>query len=110
MRKAEIMPIYSRRILTQRGGNKNIYPYLLKGMHISEPNQAWQIDITYVPMNHGFMYMTVIIDVYSPYIVGWGLSNSLEASERLNVLKQAVKTHSKSRILNSDQGSLVIYM
>lgn len=105
MRKAEIMPIYPRRILTQRGDNKYIYPYLLKGMDVTESNQVWQIDITYIPMKNGFMYMTAIIDVYSRYIVGWGLSNSLEAGESLKVVQQAVAMHGKPQILNSDQGS-----
>ncbi|MFC2541495.1 glycosyltransferase, partial [Neisseria sicca] len=87
MRKAEIMPIYPRRMLTQKGENKHIYPYLLKGLEITKPNQVWQIDITYIPMKNGFMYMTAIIDVYSRFIVGWGLSNSLEAMESLKILK-----------------------
>lgn len=105
MRKAEIMPIYPRRILTQRGENNYIHPYLLRGISITQPNQVWQIDITYLPMRNGFMYMAAIIDVYSRYIVGWGLSNSLEASESIKVVQQAITTHGKPDILNSDQGS-----
>lgn len=69
MRKASIMPIYPRRMLTQKGENKYIYPYLLRNLEISKPNQVWQIDITYIPMKNGFMYMTAVIDVYSRYIV-----------------------------------------
>ena len=105
MRKADIMPIYPRRTLTQRGENKYIQPYLLRDLKITHPNHVWQIDITYIPMKNGFMYMTAIIDVYSRYIVGWGLSNSLEASESLKVLQQAVEIHGKPAIMNSDQGS-----
>ena len=105
MRKADIMPIYPRRSLTQRGERKYLYPYLLKGLSITEVNQVWQIDITYIPMRKGFMYMTAIIDVHSRYIVGWGLSNSLEASESIKVVQEAIKTHGKPQILNSDQGS-----
>lgn len=105
MRKAEIMPIYPRRMLTQKGENKYIYPYLLRGMNITKPNEVWQIDITYLPMKNGFMYLTAIIDVYSRYIVGWGLSNSLEALESLKVVQQAVATYGKPEIINSDQGS-----
>jgi len=55
---------------------------------INSPNQVWAIDITYLPMKNGFMYLTAIIDVYSRYIVGWGISNSLEAEASLNVLKE----------------------
>ena len=105
MRKAAIMPIYPRRMLTQKGENKYIYPYLLRGVAITRPNQVWQIDITYIPMKSGFMYLTAIIDVHSRYIVGWGLSNSLEASESLKVVAEAIAKHGTPEILNSDQGS-----
>jgi len=105
MRKAAIMPIYPRRMLTQKGENKYIYPYLLRGMAITRPNQVWQIDITYIPMKSGFMYLTAIIDVHSRYVVGWGLSNSLDASESLKVVAEAITKHGTPEILNSDQGS-----
>lgn len=105
MRKANIYPIYPRRHLTVLGQKKYVYPYLLNELSIVRPNQVWQIDITYVPMANGFMYMTAIIDVYSRFIVGWGLSNSLETSASLQVLKDAIATHGKPEILNSDQGS-----
>lgn len=105
MRKASIMPIYPRRMLTQKGENKYIYPYLLRNLEIDKPNQVWQIDITYIPMKNGFMYMTAVIDVYSRYIVGWGISNSLDASESLKVVDEAIKIHGRPDILNSDQGT-----
>ena len=104
MRKAEIYPIYPRRHLTVLGERKYIFPYLLRGLEISRVHQVWEIDITYIPMVSGFMYLTAIIDVYSRYIVGWGLSNSLEASCSLEVVKKAVETHGIPEILNSDQG------
>jgi len=72
MRKANIYPIYPRRHLTVLGEKKYVYPYLLHELKIVRPNQVWQIDITYIPMANGFMYMTAIIDVYSRFIVGWG--------------------------------------
>lgn len=105
MRKANIMPIYPRRHLTVLGEKKYVYPYLLKDLKIEKSNQVWAIDITYVPMRKGFMYMTAIIDIYSRYIVGWGLSNSLEASASLAVIKQAINSHGKPQVINSDQGS-----
>jgi len=104
MRKANIRPIYPRRHLTSLGKNKYIHPYLLKDLEINKPNQVWEIDITYVPMQYGFMYLTAIIDVYSRFIVGWGLSNSLDAQSSLQVVREAVETHGKPEILNSDQG------
>lgn len=87
------------------GLKKYIHPYLLKGLKITRPNQVWAIDITYIPMKNGFLYLTAIIDVYSRYIVGWGISNTLEAEAALNVLKQAIKDYGKPEIINSDQGS-----
>jgi len=105
MRKANIYAIYPRRHLTVLGEKKYVYPYLLNDLEISRPNQVWQIDITYIPMANGFMYMTAIIDVYSRFIVAWGLSNSLEASASLEVVKEAIGAHGKPEILNSDQGA-----
>lgn len=104
MRKASIQAIYPRKHLTVLGERKYIYPYLLRNLDIVRPNQVWAIDITYIPMAKGFMYLTAIIDVYSRYIVGWGLSNSLDADASLDVIKKAVEIHGKPEILNSDQG------
>lgn len=105
MRKANIRPIYPRRHLTVLGEKKYVHPYLLKNLNIERPNQVWEIDITYVPMHKGFMYLTAIIDVYSRAIMAWGLSNTLEAQASLEVVKQAIKIKGKPEILNSDQGS-----
>ena len=105
MRKANIKAIYPRRHLTVLGEKKYIHPYLLKDLNINKPNQVWEIDITYIPMRNGFMYLTAIIDVYSRYIVSWGLSNTLDAESSLQVVKDAVKAHGIPEILNSDQGS-----
>jgi len=105
LRKMGIMAIYPKRNLSKLGEAKYIRPYLLKNLTIERPNQVWEIDITYVPMANGFMYLTAIIDVYSRYIVGWGLSNSLAAENSLNVLKEAILAYGKPEIVNSDQGS-----
>ena len=105
MRLANIRPIYPRRHLTQWKSNEYVHPYLLKGLDIERSNQVWEIDITYVSMARGFMYLTAIIDVYSRYIVGWGLSNSLDAESSLEVVRNAIAKHGKPQIFNSDQGS-----
>jgi len=105
LRKMGLMAIYPKRNLSKLGLKKYIHPYLLKGLEITRPNQVWCVDITYIPMKRGFMYMTAIIDVYSRYIVGWGISNTLEAEASINVLKQAIKENGKPEIINSDQGS-----
>ncbi len=105
MRKANICPIYPRRHLTVLGEKKYVHPYLLRELKIEQPNQVWAIDITYIPMLKGFMYLTAIIDVYSRYIVAWGLSNTLDAEASLAVVKEAIARHGRPEILNSDQGS-----
>lgn len=105
MRKACIRPIYPRRYLSVLKEKKYVHPYLLRGLQIIRPNQVWEIDITYIPMASGFLYLTAIIDVYSRFIVGWGISNTLDAAASLDVVKQAVKQHGAPEILNSDQGS-----
>jgi len=105
LRLMGIMAIYPQRNLSKLGLVKYIRPYLLRGLNIERSNQVWEIDITYIPMRSGFMYLIAIIDVYSRYIVGWDLSNSLAAENCLNVLKKAIIENGKPEIMNSDQGS-----
>ena len=105
LRLMGIMAIYPKKNLSKLGQAKYIQPYLLRDLSVIRPNQVWAIDITYIPMANGFMYLTAIIDLYSRYIVGWGLSNTLEAACSLSVLKQAIADHGKPEIINSDQGS-----
>jgi putative transposase len=81
------------------------YPYLLKGMLFVKANQVWEIDITYLPMAKGFMYLFAIIDVYTRFIIGWGISNTMTAEWCASITKEAIITHGKPEIINSDQGS-----
>lgn len=81
------------------------YPYLLRGLKIVRCNQVWAMDITYIPMKTGFMYLTAIIDLYSRYVIHWSLSNSMSAEWCDEVLKQAIKNHGVPEIFNTDQGS-----
>lgn len=81
------------------------YPYLLKNLEISKSNQVWEIDITYIPMKNGFMYLFAIIDVYTRYIVGWSLSNSMTSNWCIETINEAITTYGKPEIINSDQGS-----
>ena len=105
LRLMGIMAIYPKRNLSKLGHAKHIRPYLLKGLKINKPNQVWEVDITYIPMAKGFMYLTAIIDVYSRFVVGWNVFNNLEAENCLSVLMDAIKEYGKPDILNSDQGS-----
>lgn len=105
LRLMGLMAIYPKRNLSKLGLSKYIRPYLLRGLNIDRPNKVWAIDITYIPMKNGFLYLTAIIDIYSRYIVGWGISNTLDADASLSVMKQAIREHGKPEIINSDQGS-----
>jgi len=105
LRKMGIMALYPKRNLSKLGHAKYIRPYLLRGLKVTRPNHVWAIDITYIPMAKGFMYLTAIIDVYSRYVVAWELFNSLDAENSLSVLKTAIAHHGKPEIVNSDQGS-----
>jgi putative transposase len=81
------------------------YPYLLSGLCIERKNQVWAIDITYLPMQRGFMYLCAIIDVHTRYVVGWGISNTMTAEWCSEIVKDAIAIHGKPDIINSDQGS-----
>lgn len=105
MRLMRICPIYCKPKTTVIDPTKYKYPYLLRNLEITHPNHVWQIDISYITMKNGFMYLCAIIDVYSRYIVGWGVSNSMEAEWVVGVLTQAVAEHGVPEIINSDQGT-----
>lgn len=105
LRLMGLMAIYPKKNLRKLGHAEYIYPYLLRNLEVNRPNQVWEIDITYIPMEKGFMYLTTIIDVYSRYVVGWGLSNSLEAQASLSVLEEAIEKYGKPEIVNSEQGA-----
>jgi putative transposase len=108
MRMARITAQYPKRNLSKLGLAGYIYPYLLRNLNIDHPNHVWEIDITYIPMDKGFMYLTAIIDVYSRFIVGWGLHNSLHGENVIEVLEASMQEHGVPEIINSDQGSQFI--
>ncbi|KXW57060.1 integrase core domain protein [Ferrovum myxofaciens] len=82
-----------------------VYPYLLRGVAVVRPNQVWSTDITYVRLAHGFAYLVAIIDWYSRRVLGWRISNSMEAVFCVDCLEETMRTHGKPEIFNSDQGS-----
>ena len=105
LRLMGVMALFPKRNLSKLGLAKYIKPYLLRGLKIERPKQVWEIDITYLPMSKGFMYLTAIIDVYSRFVVAWDVNNTLDAENCLNVLKMAITKYGKPEIINSDQGS-----
>ena len=103
MNEMDIHPIYPKMNLSKRMQQAKVCPYLLRNAVINKPNQAWSIDITYIPIKHGFLYLTAVIDWYSRCIVGWEVDDTLDTRMVLNALNKAFK-RAKPQILNSDQG------
>ena len=103
MNEMDIYPIYPKRNLSKRMQQAKVCPYLLRNAVIDAPNQAWSIDITYIPIRHGFLYLTAVIDWYSRCIVGWEVDDTLDTRMVINALKKAFVV-AKPQILNSDQG------
>ncbi len=80
------------------------YPYLLRGVKITHPNQVWSADITYIPMARGFMYLVAILDWYSRYVLFWEISNTLDGAFCLAALEGALERYGKPETFNTDQG------
>lgn len=106
MRLMSIEAIYpkSKRNFSQADSRHKKYPYLLKGLKIAYPNHVWSSDITYIRLEKGFAYLTVIMDWFSRYVLSWRLSNSLEADFCIQALDEALN-QANVEIFNSDQGS-----
>ena len=101
MNEMDIYPIYPKMNLSKRMQQAKVCPYLLRNAVIDKPNQAWSIDITYIPIKRGFLYLTAVIDWYSRCIVGWEVDDTLDTRMVINALKKAFKV-AKPQILNSD--------
>lgn len=82
-----------------------IYPYLLRGVVVTKPNQVWSTDITYIRMEQGFMYLTAVIDWYSRCVLSWRISNSMDTHFCVECLEEAIERYGKPDIFNSDQGA-----
>ena len=103
MNEMDIYPIYPKMNLSKRMQQAKVCPYFLRNAVIDKPNQVWSIDITYIPIKRGFLYLTAVIDWYSRCIVGWEVDDTLDTRMVVNALKKAFKV-AKPQILNSDQG------
>lgn len=97
--------VYPKRNLSQPGEGHRIYPYLLRGLEISGPDQVWCSDITYVPMACGFMYLVAVMDWWSRYVLAWELSNSLDSEFCIRAWTNALASGRTPLISNTDQGS-----
>ncbi len=103
MRRMGLEAIYPKPRLSWNTTEHRIYPYLLRNVAIVRPNQVWSSDITFVPMSHGWMYLTVVMDWYSRYVLSWRLSNTLDGRFCLEALEEALG-RGRPEIFNTDQG------
>ena len=105
MKRMGIEALYRRPRTTKPEPGHKIYPYLLRGMEIVRPNQVWAMDITYIPMARGFVYLAVVLDWFSRRVLSWRLSITMEAAFCIEALEEALARHGKPDIFNTDQGS-----
>lgn len=104
MRLMGLEAVGPKRRTTRPASDHKIYPYLLRNLPIERVDQVWSTDITYIPLRHGFLYLTAVMDWYSRYVLSWRLSNTLEGSFCLEALDEAL-SRGRPEIFNSDQGS-----
>ena len=105
MKRMGIEALYRRPRTTKPEPGHRIYPYLLRGMEIVRPNQVWAMDITYIPMARGFVYLAVVLDWFSRRVLSWRVSITMEAAFCVETLEDALALHGKPDIFNTDQGS-----
>ena len=105
MRRMGIEALYRRPRTTKPEPGHKIYPYLLRGMEITRPNQVWAMDITYIPMARGFVYLAVVLDWATRRVLSWRLSITMEAAFCVETLEDALARHGRPDIFNTDQGS-----
>ena len=105
MKKMGIEALYRRPNTSKPAPGHKIYPYLLRGMAIERPNQVWAMDITYIPMARGFVYLAAVVDWFSRRVLSWRLSITLEADFCIEAVEEALARHGKPDIFNTDQGS-----
>jgi putative transposase len=105
MRRMGIQALYRRPRTTKPEPGHKVYPYLLRGMEIVRPNQVWAMDITYIPMARGFVYLAAVLDWFSRRVLSWRVSITMEASFCVAALEDALAWHGRPEIFNTDQGS-----
>jgi putative transposase len=104
MAEMGIYAVFPKPNLSKRNQKHKVYPYLLRNKPIFLPNQVWAVDITYIKLRHGHLYLTAIIDWHSRFIVGWELSDTLDTAPVLKAVRDAIEMYGTPAIINSDQG------
>lgn len=105
MRKMGIEALYRRPRTTKPCPGHKVYPYRLRELSITRANQVWAMDISYIPMKRGFVYLTVVLDWYSRRVLSWRVSNTMDVQFCLDALREAIARYGVPEIMNTDQGS-----
>jgi len=105
MKRMGIAALYRKPNTSKPAAGHKIYPYLLRGVTVDRPDQAWAMDFTYVPMARGFVYLAAVVDWYSRRVLAWRLSITMEAAFCVEALEEAPARHGKPDVFNTDQGS-----
>jgi len=105
MRRMAIEALYRKPNTSKPAPGHKIYPYLLRGLAITRPNQVWAMDISYIPMSRGFIYLAAVIDWFSRKVLAWRLSITMDVSFCLEALEEALGKYGRPEIFNTDQGS-----
>jgi putative transposase len=105
MKRMGIEAIYRRPNTSKAAPGHRIYPYLLRGLVVDRPNQAWAMDITYIPMARGFVYLAAVVDWFSRRVLAWRVSIDMAVGFCLEAVEEALVRHGKPDIFNTDQGS-----
>ena len=105
MKKMAIAALHRRPNTSKPAPGHKVYPYLLRNLAVTRPNQVWAMDITYVPMARGFVYLAAVLDWFSRKVLAWRLSITLSADFCIEALEDALGRYGRPEIFNSDQGS-----
>ena len=105
MRRMGIEALYRRPNTSKPAPGHKVYPYLLRNLPVTRPNQVWAMDITYIPMARGFVYLAAVVDWFSRRVLAWRLSITLEAAFCIEAVEEALARYGKPDIFNTDQGS-----
>ena len=105
MKRMGIQAIYRRPNTSKPAPGHRIYPYLLRTLRVDRANQVWAMDITYIPMSRGFVYLAAVVDWHTRRVLAWRLSITMEAGFCMEAVEEALAKHGKPEIFNTDQGS-----
>lgn len=105
MKRMGIEALYRKPKTTHRHPKHKVYPYLLRKLTVTRPNQVWAMDITYIPMSRGFVYLVAVVDWYSRRVLSWKLSTTMDVHFCLDAVEEAIANNGKPDIMNTDQGS-----